>query len=99
MHAAAGAISRARTRARAHLGLADDFFELGELHRGQRRVACNLKRVATRQLSSRGGSARCVRRWARSAEQGRRRARTSKFDVISVSSGSSSEVSAELPVT
>ena len=35
MRTVAGAISRARTRARAHLEIADDFIELGELQCGQ----------------------------------------------------------------
>ena len=42
MRAAAGAISRARARARAHLELVADGLELGELQGGQLWVVLNL---------------------------------------------------------
>ena len=42
MRAAAGAISRARARAHAHLDTAIDFLELGELQGGQYRVVRDL---------------------------------------------------------
>ena len=54
----AGAISRARTRARAHLEVADDYLELGENQVPQPCVIHNLKHTWPR-ASSAAGEARC----------------------------------------
>ena len=79
MRAAAGAINRARARARAHLEIAGDGFELGELQGGQRLRPTHLTHAWPR-ASSAVGQARHDARGCglrtRSAESGRGRART-----------------------
>ena len=52
MRAAAGAISRARTRARAHIEIVADGLELGELKCGQRCVLLNLTHAWPRASSA-----------------------------------------------
>ena len=42
MRAAAGAISRARAKARAHFEMAEDCIEIGEIHGGQSFIILNL---------------------------------------------------------
>ena len=57
MRAAAGAISRARTRARAHIEIVADGLELGELKGGQLWVVIHLTH-AWSQAGSAAGEAR-----------------------------------------
>ena len=58
MRAAAGAISRARARARAHIEFVADGRERGEIQCGQLCVLLNLTRAWPR-ASSAAGEARC----------------------------------------
>ena len=66
MRAAAGAISRARARARAHVEMAADGLELGGVQELQLCVLLNLTHAWQRASSAAwGGSARCARRRGR----------------------------------
>ena len=79
MHAAEGAISRARMRARAHLEIAADGHEVGEIQGLQFYVLLHLTHVWPR-ASSAAGAAR--RDQPSAGEGGRGRARTVRLPIV-----------------